>query len=188
MYTIYMHRNKINGKVYIGQTNQNPEYRWKRNGKGYETCEIMWKAINKYGWINFEHIILKENLTLEEANFYEMYYIDKFNSTNKKYGYNIRKGGNNSPLKDSTKEKLSKLFKGENHPLYGKHHSTEVRRKISLTKSFPVLQFSKDNKFLAEYESAKTASKLLGICYQNISLCCKKNKGTAGGYIWKYKN
>ena len=88
----------------------------------------------------------------------------------------------------STKEKLSKLFKGENHPLYGKHHSAEVRRKISLTKSFPVLQFSKDNKFLAEYESAKTASKLLGICYQNISLCCKKNKGTAGGYIWKYKN
>ena len=96
MYTIYMHRNKINGKVYIGQTCQKPSYRWKRNGKGYETCEIMWKAIQKYGWNNFEHIILKSNLTLEEANFYEEYYIKKFNSTNKQFGYNIRKGGKNT--------------------------------------------------------------------------------------------
>ena len=29
---------QINGKVYIGQTCQKPSYRWKRDGKGYETC------------------------------------------------------------------------------------------------------------------------------------------------------
>lgn len=27
-FTIYMHRNKINNKVYIGQTCQAPEKRW----------------------------------------------------------------------------------------------------------------------------------------------------------------
>ena len=33
-FTIYMHRNKINQKVYIGQTSQTVENRW-RNGYGY---------------------------------------------------------------------------------------------------------------------------------------------------------
>ena len=124
MYTIYMHRNKINGKIYIGQTCQKPSYRWKRNGKGYETCEIMWKAIQKYGWNNFEHIILKSNLTLEEANFYEEYYIKKFNSTNKQFGYNIRKGGKNTPLSEETKQKLrnKKTF-------LGRHHTEETIKK-----------------------------------------------------------
>lgn len=36
MYTVYKHINKINGKVYIGQTALNIERRW-RKGKGYKT-------------------------------------------------------------------------------------------------------------------------------------------------------
>ena len=34
-YIIYKHINKINGKIYIGQTCQKPEYRW-NHGKGYK--------------------------------------------------------------------------------------------------------------------------------------------------------
>ena len=66
-YTIYIHKNKINGKVYIGQTSQKPEKRWD-NGRGYETSSKFYNAILKYGWNNFEHIILYTTLTLEEAN------------------------------------------------------------------------------------------------------------------------
>ncbi len=62
-YTLYMHKNKTNGKVYIGITSQKPEHRW-RNGNGYRGMMFM-NAIKKYGWDNFEHLILHEGLTRE---------------------------------------------------------------------------------------------------------------------------
>ena len=92
-YCIYIHKNRQNNKVYIGQTCQKPQRRWKK-GKGYKNCYYFFNAINKYGWDSFEHIILKQHLTLEEANYWEKYYIQKYNSTNPQFGYNIREGGN----------------------------------------------------------------------------------------------
>ena len=103
-YYIYMHKNKINGKIYIGQTCQKPEYRW-NNGKNYINCSYFYKAIQKYGWDNFEHIILEENLTLEQANEKEEYYIKLYNSINPEKGYNLQKGGNNKEVSELTKEK-----------------------------------------------------------------------------------
>ena len=189
MYVIYMHRNKINGKVYIGQTGQKPSYRWKVGGKGYETCCLMWKAIQKYGWDNFEHIILKENLSLEEANFYEEYYIKIFNSRDKKFGYNIRQGGNNSVMSESTKQKLSYKLSKENHPFYGKHHSEKSKNQIRETKYLPVLQFDLDGNYIAEYKSAKHAIEFLGFSDKtNNSKCCLGHRKTCYGYIWRYKN
>ena len=68
-YIIYKHTNKINGKSYIGQTIQKPSRRW-RDGKHY-IDQIFGVAIKKYGWDNFEHIILTDNIqTIEEANYW----------------------------------------------------------------------------------------------------------------------
>lgn len=103
-YTVYMHKNKINGKVYIGQTCQKVEYRW-NNGKGYDTCPLFFHAIQKYGWDNFEHIILESNLIKEEANIREQYYISLYKSNNRNFGYNIQSGGNNHTVTDESKEK-----------------------------------------------------------------------------------
>lgn len=106
-YTIYMHKNKINGKMYIGQTCQNPKYRWKKDGSGYKECPNFWKAIQEEGWNNFEHIILKEKLTLEEANYWEEYYIAYYHTwidDPQCWGYNMQKGGNNRTLSEEAKE------------------------------------------------------------------------------------
>ena len=112
-YIIYMHKNKINGKVYIGQTCQKPEYRWGKEGNGYKQCPLFYNAIQKYGWNNFEHIILKTGLASDEANLMEKYYIKKFNSIDPKFGYNLSKGGDNREVQHYTSKKISDRLKQE---------------------------------------------------------------------------
>ena len=100
-YIIYKHTNKINGKTYIGQTGQHPESRWGKNGRGYKE-QMFYKAIQKYGWDNFEHEILYTHLTKEEANYKEIDCIKRYNSNDSNYGYNIESGGNTSILKSGS--------------------------------------------------------------------------------------
>ena len=64
-YKVYMHISPI-GKKYIGITKQSLKKRFD-NGRGYKGCFRFKKAIDKYGWENIEHILLKDNLTEEEA-------------------------------------------------------------------------------------------------------------------------
>lgn len=58
-------------------------------------------------------------------------------------------------------------------------------REIKLSK--PVIQYTKDNKFVAEYISIIEASRQTKIPDSNITSCCKHRYKSAGGYIWKYK-
>lgn len=92
---IYIIRNTINSKVYIGQTKVSLKLRFQnhlsaaRNGKDY----VIGKAIRKYGEENF-YIELLEECTIEELNEREKYWISYFNATNNKFGYNMSIGGN----------------------------------------------------------------------------------------------
>ena len=61
-YCVYIHINKINGKMYIGQTCQKPEKRW-NSGKGYKDDVYFSTAIQKYSWDNFEHEVIASILT-----------------------------------------------------------------------------------------------------------------------------
>lgn len=104
-FCVYMHKNKINNKVYIGITCQKTKYRWK-DGRGYKRT-IFAKAIKKYTWDGFEHIVLFDGLTQEEANNKEMELIQKYNSTDINFGYNMTQGGETtSGFKHSEESKL----------------------------------------------------------------------------------
>ena len=131
-YTVYMHKNKTNGKVYIGITKQKPKYRW-HNGEGYNH-QVFKRAIDKYGWRNFEHIILFEHLSKEQAEQEEIKLIAKYKSNQKEFGYNISKGGKASdgvPCSEEKKLKISKKNKGIKNGMYGKKHTKESLEKIS---------------------------------------------------------
>lgn len=91
-YKIYIHKNRINGKMYIGQTKQPLERRF-RNGEGYIHCPKFYAAIQKYGWENFEHYIYKDHLSQQQANLLEKELIQKYQT--QKFGYNIAEGGEN---------------------------------------------------------------------------------------------
>lgn len=135
-YYIYKHTSPSN-KAYIGITMQKPENRW-RNGNGYKSNPYFYNAIQKYGWDNFEHEILFANLTKEEAEQKEIELIQEYKTNQKAYGYNIDNGGNsNGKHSNETRKKIKENhfdISGENHPMYGKHHSDEAKQKMSQSK------------------------------------------------------
>lgn len=135
MWTVYIHKNKENGKVYIGITGQPVERRWRSDGSGYKKCLLFYRAIQKYGWDSFEHKILHEVKTKEEAEALEQKLIKEYKSNNVEFGYNIANGGSVHHISEQTKKKISQTLKEnyvkENHPNYGKKYSDEIKKKLS---------------------------------------------------------
>lgn len=130
MYTVYQHKNKINGKVYIGITSQNPKQRWGSQGCNYKSSPHFYSAIQKYGWDNFEHNILFTGLTKEQACLKEQELIKEFNSMNREYGYNSTSGGDIFVMNEEIKQKISQALMGNQNNL-GHPCSEEKKKKIS---------------------------------------------------------
>ena len=137
---IYVFTNKINGKQYVGQS-ENPNERYKQHKKDSKnkkhTNIIFYNAISKYGIDNFDFKIIETNIPIDKINDSEKYWIKTLNSM-KPNGYNMTDGGEGTHGYKHTEEskcKMSELkkekYKGENNPLYGKHHSEETKEKIS---------------------------------------------------------
>lgn len=125
-YKVYCHTSP-NGKRYVGISN-NPEKRW-NNGKGYIKNYLFYKAIEKYGWDNFTHEILYENLSIDEAGEIEKKLISEWNLTDPNYGYNLREGGNGK-FSEHSRYLMSKARKGNTNAA-GQYHSLENRKQIS---------------------------------------------------------
>lgn len=120
-YIVYLHINKINRKIYVGITKySNPNKRW---SYGYKGNPHFNGAIKKYGWNNFEHIILFRNLSKAASCRLEQLLIFRF----RKQGrcYNIANGGEGtSSIAEETINKL-KSYTGPKSSQYGKKHSIE---------------------------------------------------------------
>ena len=119
MYLIYMLKNKINDKIYIGKTNN--LYKRLSSHKNDRRCIThLTKAIDKYGFYNFECIVLEENIEKKDIRKKEIFYIKEFNSYESN-NYNSTPGGEG-------------MESGKDHPLYGRKRSKKIRDKISRTK------------------------------------------------------
>lgn len=185
LWCVYIHISPSN-KVYVGITSKDPHERW-NNGWGYYKNNYFWKAIQKYGWDNFEHKILFKGLTKEEACKKEVELIAFYNSTNRNSGYNLSIGGSYGALgvvrSKETKEKLRKAN-------LGKRMSDDVKQKMSESSSRKkaVQQFDINGQLIAEYCSISVAEKETQTTAPNIIACCNGDQITAGGFIWKYKD
>lgn len=96
---IYIIKNTINNKVYIGQTKTSINQRWKEHIRHAKNGnQIINRAMNKYGSDKF-YIEILETCDINDIDNREIYYIEKYDSTNKSKGYNVSIGGNTPKFK-----------------------------------------------------------------------------------------
>lgn len=124
-FTVYCHISP-SGKRYVGITGKRTLSRWRKDGSGYFSSPHISRAIKKYGWDNFQHIIIAENLSKEWACKIEIDLIRDWKLQDPKFGYNISYGGEVHQHLDETKKKIS-ITKT------GRKDSEETRRKKSMS-------------------------------------------------------
>ena len=135
--------------------------RWVGSGSQYKGCTYFYNAIQKYGWDNFEHEILYNDLIYQEAINKEKELIELYNTNNSNYGYNIAEGG----IGGCT-------MRGANH--------TNARK---------VYQYDLEGNYINEWVCMTEVANILNIPVQNIHQCCNHTNGVemAGGYQWRYE-
>ena len=96
---IYIIRNTINNKVYIGQTRTSVNQRWSEHLRHARYGDqVINRAMRKYGIDKF-YIETLEICEVSELDKREIYYIDLYDSTDKSKGYNVSIGGNTPRFK-----------------------------------------------------------------------------------------
>lgn len=153
---VYITVNKINGKRYVGQKQFNSE---RGNWKNYLGSGIaIKKAMNKYGKENFYKNIVSFAFSQEELNKQEQDLINFLNAVNSDNYYNLSNGQYDCPwnsFSDEKKEIVRKKIKehsfwnvateedkqkmkekikkcGKDNPFFGKQHTEETKKKISI--------------------------------------------------------
>ena len=193
MYKVYMHRLKKDNRVYIGITKQNLKKRWQR-GLGYVHSTNFYNAILKYGWDNFDHIVLFKDLSKEEAEQKEMELIKLYKSNNEKYGFNMTNGGFHPNMTEEQKRKISNTEKG-------KKISQETKEKLSknIRKYYEINGTTENMKNHYKKIIKPVICVETGIVYygvkdlkkngfspKNINSVCRNKIKTSGGYHWEY--
>ena len=205
---IYVIKNDVNDKIYVGKTtdtlsNRFSKHCWEAINQPQKTSPLH-SAMAKYGVNHFFIRLLEEceNSLLSER---EIYWIDKLNLyLDKNKGYNGSRGGEGN-LKYSSQEIISLWNQGYNQTqiaqklgcerhtikkyLEGADISLEERQKHKLGNAArAVCQIDKTTKeIIAEYPSATEAAKETGSIASGISMVCNGKRKTHNNYIWKYK-
>lgn len=150
---IYKMENKINGKKYIGQTNN---FRLRMNGHKSDAFNKnstaynypLSCAIRKYGWDNFNNAIIEEipdDESFEIVDEREKYFIQYYDSLSNKSGYNITIGGQGCPRQKLSYEeriKKSKLFTADEIKDIQQLLKQQIEKSKIRTKYYPRLTLS----------------------------------------------
>lgn len=174
---IYQVKNKINGKIYIGQS-IDIERRWSQHKYGKGSL-ILRNAIKKYGLENFDFSILEkiEFINKKETSLIlttlEEKYLKEYEPFIRENGYNINK---------TSKPNISEKRGGN----FG-----ELISKIKIENNHcgkSVIQYSLSGEFIKKWKSAAEIERETGYKAENISASCLKKNYTYKSYIWHFEN
>ncbi len=157
-YLVYMHTDP-EGKSYIGCTGLSFDYRC-HSSKRYNTNRRFREAIEYFGWENFRHEILADNLSREEAFALEENLIEKYDLRNPEKGYNVRRGGAHG--NSNTEE-------------HYRHLSESHAKKPVICRETGII-----------YHSQHEAARCTGLYQGNISKSCRRPTQTAGGFHFSF--
>lgn len=213
MAIIYKIINKINGKIYIGETTSSLEQRWKdhcRDGKnGSHNKSVLHDAMYKYGIDNFS-IEQIDEVPDEQRFEKETEYIIKYQSLVSQHGYNIvlygsgygiynaddfialwEQGYTQQEIIDiigcsqSTVKKFLSSY-GVTSFDFKSRAGIESAKKQGLNK--PIEQYSLDGQFVQEWESASDCARHnIDFIQSGISQACRGEISSYKGYLWKLK-
>lgn len=143
---VYLIRNKINNKCYIGKTKNSLVKRFQEHcnsaNKG-ESNQLIHKALRKYGINNFTRRKLVNASDHKELNKLEIHLIKYHHSHVSEGGYNLTFGGDGGPTRNGmkhSKETIRKMSISQKHSYQvegrkgywiGKCFSEESKQKIS---------------------------------------------------------
>ena len=160
------------------------EHRYELTPREYEEAKMVLSALNKNRVISEE-----QRQKISEAN--------KGRIVPESARRAVSQANANRVWSEESRQKLSNTISGENHPWYGKHHTTETRQRLSEInkgkykgdknpRALIMLQFDTEDNLLKVWNYVKLASKELKIDASDISRCAKGRLKSAGGYHWKF--
>lgn len=192
---IYITKNLINGKQYIGQSKYKDKNYKNRNYLG--SGKLIVEAIKKYGKDNFSKIIIDEAYSKEELDTKEKYWIMYYNAVESPNFYNILKGGScglgralGSKYTEEEKQKMSQSKIGNSFKR-GKRESITARNKKSAAKIGNKYNLNHGAQVKCVetqiiYSNAVDAERKTGIDARSIRRVCRGVSNTAGGFTWEY--
>lgn len=133
---IYVVRNTIDGKVYVGQTKdalKRQRDHW--CGVRYGRSGYLYNAMRKHGVENFSFSVVEECAEVH-ADERERWWIAELKACSREHGYNLESGGHaRKALSEETRQKISEALKGQ-------AFSEERRARISKGKTGRKVKFS----------------------------------------------
>ena len=211
MASIYVIKNNINNKLYIGKTTLTIEERWKQHLKDSHKRNLyekrpLYRAMEKYGREHFYIELIEATDKPEEREIYWIDYYDTYHN-----GYNATRGGDGKSLIDfeyakKRYEEVQNLAMVAKEMNIDTKHLGEVLRGMGVKtltsievnqrdRSKLVNQYDKEGNFIQSFPSAIEAARSIGKitstsngASSHITDCCRGKQKTAYGYIWKFSN
>lgn len=209
---IYVIYNKTTDKKYVGKSKnirrRITKHVSKLNLKSKDENRYLTNAWHKYGRQDFNYFVIEyiDNKCLDNLAKQELYWMEHFNTLDRKFGYNLRKDSSSNMIThEETRKLMSKSRKkrykdnpelrieiGERSSRFWKNNpdiKKEMAESVSRAKTnYIIVQFDKDFNLVQEFPTQKVLKEELTDFYLPAILnVCNGNKSSYKGFYWRYK-